>query len=425
MKGLLSALIITICVSFSFIPGSYAEEVSLSLDEAIALALRDNRDILLKNEEVKKAKARLAEADAALFPEIDVSATWNRTSGYYNKDISQNQAQVSAKQYIYKGGKTINTIKFNGYNLEAAKAVLDKAKLEAVSVVKKAFYTLLLAQELSELNRQILNNASQHLDFLRERYRYGQASGADILEIEASLEASKQAYEASVNQKASAQALLNNLLYLERDVKIAPKGYLNYEPQELAFDSAFIQAMSKRAEIKQFEAEVKAKEKALQIAKADARPSIYASWDYYSRSHATAVSGLTSNRNDYNVAGVTFSWPVFDGWLTKAKVEQAMADLKEARLSKEKTAKDIALELKNAYLALSTAIAKLSSSDSDLKFYDDNLESAKKKYSQGHISGLALDDAQLKYSVALFNKRQSVYDCVIAKVDFEKSTGGI
>ena len=398
-----------------------AEEVPLTMDQAIAIALRDNRDILLKAEDVKKAKLKIAEAEASLFPALSFTGGWTDTKGSYSKELTQSTTQATLKQALYKGGKIINTIQLNEHGLTVAQAILDKTKLEIILNLKKAFYTLLLSNEFVDLNKGILDNTQEHLDFLVQRYANGQASESDVLKVGASLEGIKEAYEASLNQMESAQLLLNNLLYLDKDTKIKPSAQFNYETQEVAFDEAFLKAMRMRPEIRQYEAQTKAAQKAVQIAKADNRPSIYASWDYYSRSHL--ATGTSRNWNDYNVIGLTFSWPIFDGWATKAKVEQAIVDLKEAQLTKEKTIADIALELKNAYLDFKNAIAKIKSTQSEVGVYKDTFSVVQDKYKAGIASSLDLDDVSLGYKVSLFNQKEAVYDYILAKARFDKATG--
>ncbi len=420
-------IILLFLLFFSFIFSSVvnAEEISLTLDEAVAIALRENRDILLKTEEVKKAKAKISEANAGLFPTLSFTGSWTDTRGYYAKDVTQTSTQTTLKQYLYKGGKTINTIRYNGYNLEVAKAILDKEKLETVLNVKKAFYTLLLTVEFAHLNKNILDNTQEHLIFLRARQRNGQASESDILKVESSLSSVKEAYETSLNQIEASQSLLNNLLFLDKETKVKPDAQFIYEPKEVAFDEAFLKAMRMSPEIRQYEAQEKASLKAIEIAKADSRPSIYASWDYYSRSRTSLSFSPTKGWQDYNIIGFTFSWPIFDGWATKAKVEQAIVDLKEAQLLKEKAVSDAALELKNAYLALKNAIAKITSAELDSVFYKDTLLVIEQKYRRGVASSLDLDDANLSYNVSLFNHKQAIYDYIIAKSNFDKATGGI
>ncbi len=403
-----------------------AEEVSLTLDEALAIGLRDNRDILLKVEQVKKAKAKIKEAEAGIYPSLSFTGGWTQTRDYYpNKDIGQTTTQATLKQYLYRGGKIINTIQMNKNKLEAAKSLLGQAKLETALNVKKAFYTLLLANEFARLNTAILENTQQHLKFIAERYKNGQASQSDVLQIKASLESVRQALESSLSQEESGRILLANLLYLESDVDIKPEAEFSYEPREIAIDEAFLQAMKNRPEIKQYAAQEKAGKNAIEVAKSEGRPSIYASWDYYSRSTTSLTFSPSKGWNDHSVVGFTFSWPIFDGWATRHKVDQAIVDLKETRLLKDQAIKDIALELKNAYLALKNSIAEISSSQADLLLFEDNLNTVEEEYRQGISSLLDKNDSVLKKEISLFNKKQALYDYIIAKSSFDKATGGL
>ncbi|MBU3958365.1 MAG: TolC family protein [Candidatus Omnitrophica bacterium] len=400
-----------------------AEEIPLTLDEAVAIALRDNRDVLLQVEDVKKAKAQISESQASLFPTLNFTGSRTYTTGYYAEDLAQTTTQATLKQYLYKGGEAINTIEQDKYKLKASEALLDKIRLETVLNVEKAFYTLLLAGDFAHLNKAIVENTREHIKVIQARYKNGQASASDILSIQSSLSSTQEAYQDSLNQTEAAGVLLNNLLYLDETTRIRPDAEFTYEPMEIAYDEAFLKAMATRPEIRQYEAETKVDKKAIEIAKADNRPNIYASWDYYSRSHTGTTT--SKNWNDYNVVGLTFSWPIFDGWQAKAKVEQAIVDLKETQLTKEKIIKDIALELKESYLSLKNAIAKIEAIEKDLLVYQDNLYTLGQKYKQGQASSLDKDDAELKYKVSLFNQKQAVYDYLIAKSSFDKATGGI
>ena len=402
-----------------------AKEIPLSLDEAVSIALRDNRDILLKTEDLEKAKAIIAQAEAGLLPTLNLTASRTQTRGYYAKDIGQTTTQATLKQYLYRGGEVINTIKYSKDNLQVTQAILDKTKLEVALNVKKAFYTLLLAGEFASLNKEILENSREHLAVVTMRYENGEASESEILKDRQSLAAVEEAYEASLNQTQSAGALLRNLLYLDASVEIKPDGEFAYEARDIAYDDSFLMAMKARPEIKQYEAQEEADKKAIEIAKADARPSIYASWDYYSRSTTSLTFSPTKGWQDYNIVGVTFSWPVFDGWATKAKVEQAIVDLKETRLLKDKTTRDIALELKNAYLNLKDALSRIKSTQDELNLYKDTLMVTQERYKAGQVSSLDLNDATLGHNVSLFNQKEAVYDYILAKAEFDKATGGM
>lgn len=407
---------------FFICPAVSAEDISLTLDEALNLALRQNRDILLKSEDVNKAKQDIREARASLYPSVDLTSAWSRNNGYYSKDFSSFNYQAGAKQYLYKGGETVNTIKYNEHLLDASQAIMEKTELDVVLNVKKSFYTLILADQYAALNRDIVKNTRANLDFIQARYKKGLASESDVLQIRSSMDSVNQAYENSLNQIASSQALLNNYLYLDKDVKIIPEGDLSYTEEELVFDEALLHALKSRPELKQYDAEAKAAESYIGVAKSENRPSIYASWDYYARNHAAL--GTAKNWGDNNIMGITFSWPIFDGWAAKSKIEQAIVDLKTARLTKEKAIIDITLEFKNAYIGLKNAIAKIDAAESDLRVYKNNLAVFREKFKQGVASSLDLDGAVLRHSISRFNVQSAVYDYIIAKSSLDKAMGG-
>jgi len=333
--------------------------------------------------------------------------------------------QLDVKQYLYTGGRIFNTIKYNGILFEISQANLDTTRIEIALQIKKTFYTLLLSQEYLSLNKVLLENSQEHLNFIRERYKAGEVSYSELLAAQASFENLSQVYKSCLNQLALAQEVLKNLLYLKREVNVNGRGDFTYEPKEIAFDEALLKALEKRPEIRKASLQIEADKRAIEVAKTGSRPTIYASWDYYNKSHAVSVAGASLNRNDYQVLGITLSWPIFDGWLAKHKVEEAVADLKKSQLLKEKISKDIVLELKEAYLSLKDAIFKIKAAEADLKLYEENLRVAEEKYKKGEVSFLDKSDAHAKFMVSKFNLSQSIFDYLNAKADFAKATGGL
>ncbi len=419
-------IVIFTLIFLNLIPFSNAQEkkvISMTIDEAIQIALRDNRDILLKKEDINKAKEKIKEAKSGLFPSFTISAGVTDTRGYYADDLTQSSAQATLKQYLYKGGSTVNTIEQNKYRQEASQALADKAIADVILNVKKSFYLLAIAQEFEKLNKEILQNTKEHLVAIQERYKNGLSSQSDKLKISESMSSVEEAYQASLNQVSASQNLLKNLLFLEDSLEIDPKFDFVYTPKTIVYDEAILKAIETRPEIKQLKSQVEVDKKSIEIAKSGSRPSVYASWDYYSRSHIPATT--QRGWNDYNVLGITFTWPIFDGWLTKSKVDEAIIDLKETQILKEKTLKDVTTELKNAYIDLNNAINKIKSTQAQVDLYKDTLSTMQDKYKSGIVSELDLHNAILGYNVSLFNQKETIYEYLLAQDKFYKAMGGI
>ncbi|MBF0384456.1 MAG: TolC family protein [Candidatus Omnitrophica bacterium] len=420
MKKILASL-----VTFTFIYAQliYASEpISLTIEQALGLALRDNREILLKSQEVEKSKKKLSETISGFMPSITLGGSWSQTNELYDSSLKQTTAQGTLKQYLFRGGKAINTVSQNKAKVSVAEAVLEKTRIETVLNVQKAFYLILLAQEYASLNERIVENAKIHYQSIEIRYQKGRASSLERALMKEELENVEQVYGSSLSQVESAQTLLKNLLFIALDTEVKPQGDFSSTSDQLKWEDGYLQALKTRPEIKQYESQIKADKKGIEIAKADTRPTIYASWDYYGRSHTSGTA--TKNWNDYNVIGVTVSWPIFDGWTTKSKVEQAIIDLKETELSKEKVTSDIISELKNAYLDMNDAFAKIKSQEAEAAFYKEYLDEFQAKHDKGIASVLDLSDAKLAFEVSLFSQKQAVYEYLVAKARYQKAMGG-
>ena len=417
--------ILLLIIMLLILPLARGQDISLTLPEAIYIALRENPQVLLKENELKKAKKKIAEAKSALLPSLNLSFSISETQGYYSKDTQQQNASLGLKQTLYSGGKIINTIRLNEDNFEITQAILDKTKIELIFNTAKAFYSLLLAEELAQLNNEILKNTTSHLEAINVRYQNGQASSLEVENIKKNQKKAEENYENSLNQIQELKSLIKNLLHLNEEVNISASGEFTYAPEEIAFDEAFVTALGKRPEIKQYEAEISRAKKSAEIVRAGNRPTVYASWDYYSRSHSTSIIGPSKNPNDYNVVGLSLSWPIFDGWQTKLRLDEAMLDIKQAQIAKDMVKRDIGLELKNAYLALKDALSKIKTAEAETSFYANNYQTVKEKYSQGIASNLDLSDAQIQNQTASFNKKKAIYEYIVAKLAFEKATGGL
>lgn len=424
LRVFLLTLLLTINIVFS--RTGHAEEIVLTLEEALLIGLRQNYDVLLKEKQIRMAKEKIEQAKGALLPSLGAYFNIIHNRQLYSKNYTQANASLNAKQVLYSGGRIINTIKLTENNFEIAQAILDQTKKQTIYNIAKAFYSLLLTEELIRLNKDILENTQEHLKTLELRYQNGQASELEVLKIKDSLKKIEEALKLSLNQAISGQEFLKNLLNLDNQIRLKAQGKFEYPAQqEIALDQALLTALSQRPEIKQYEAQIKSAEKKAKIAKGENQPTIFAAWDYYARSHSSGVSGVNKNPNDYQTLGLTLSWPVFDGWQTKNRIQEALLEIQQSQIAKEKLLKDIKLELQNAYLKLKNALEQIKTKETESETYAANLKSIQEKYAQGIASHLDLADAQLQNNIASFNKIEAIYQYLVAKLDFEKATGGI
>src|SRR3990167_7852207 len=237
---------------FCALPSAFCaqEKIVLTLDEAIVIALRDNRDILLDEEKLSQAKHKIEESKRAFLPELTLGGTAADTRGLYRKDIVSYSFTAGLKQYVYKGKKNLNTLKESRHKREAQEAVLENTRAQTVLKVKEAFYALLLAKDFSWLNNEIQENRQRYLDYLKERYLKGELPESEVKKAESRLSEADSLYEAARNQQELAGELLKGILYIEQNSHLDIEGGFEYQPRELAIDAAILEALSQRQEIR-------------------------------------------------------------------------------------------------------------------------------------------------------------------------------
>ena len=402
---------------------SKEETVILTLDEAIAIALRDNREVLLNQEKLHQAKLEIEEAKSAFLPEINLNSTAARSRGLYRKDITNYSFQAGMKQYLYRGGKSVNTLKQARDEENVQAAVFDRAISDVILRVKGAFFAISLAKEFTRLNKTIFENAREHFETASSRYKKGEAAESDLLKAQYSVTSSQSLYEESIHQQESTEALLKNILYLEENAAVEIKGDFDYTQREVAIDQAILKALKMRPEIREYESRINADKASVEIAKAGNRPDIYASFDYYSRSTTSLTFSPSKGWQDYNLAGFTLSWPIFDGWATKYKVEEAINNLRQSQIIQAQGRADIATQVKESYLSLKSAISKLKPQEEKSKVYADNLKVTQERYKEGIASELDLKDAGLALLISQFNQKQAGYDYLLAEAKLDNAMG--
>ena len=97
--------------------------------------------------------------------------------------------------------------------------------------------------------------------------------------------------------------------------------------------------------------------------------------------------------------------------------------MKQYEITQGKLKADIATQVKEADLSLKTGIARLEPRKRDMEVYQDNVNVIQSKYNDGLASGLDLSDARLALALSDFNRKQAVYDCLIARAKLDNAMG--
>ena len=234
----------------------------LSLENAIRLAIENNYQLLLTEQDVIIAQQKVKEAKFLYLPRISLNAgatAYNldyptivpeslglrfitQEEGHENKDLFYG-AGVSAIQYLYTGGRTSSTVSLAKATLKEALSRYEAVKTQTIFEVKEAFFNSLFLQKKKEL----LEETSQKI--LKALNKKSSKSWENILvkSEKAKIQTDKNLIEQEIK---NANLVLLKTLNKELNNTIVIKGDFELTPVEIDLKKLSVWAMEFRPELK-------------------------------------------------------------------------------------------------------------------------------------------------------------------------------
>ena len=419
------AIIISLLFLPAYVLASEPQEgiIVLTEKEAIEIALKNNYDILSKKEEISQASACLQQAWSQVFPYISVGANYTRYEDHPFITYQDNRGySFSVNQILFSGGRVANTIVAAKKALKATRESRDELENKIIYSTKQAFYTVLLAKELVRIRKETLELAKENLSITKERYKSGEASHYDLLRSKVEVANIKPQLIKAENFLKTSYNFLKILLGIDPSQEIKVKGEFKYIPEEVVLNREVNLALKRRPALKEIAFQEKAAKSQVKAAFAGYLPQVSLNFtDFANQKEAFSVG--REKYDDYWVATISVSMPIFDGFLTYAKVKEAKAKQRELSILRKKLKDSVKVEVENAVLDLEAAKSSVESQKENVKRAKEAYQIIKHRYALGQASQLDLLDARVALSTAQVNLAQSLYDFVVAKAKLRYVVG--
>ncbi len=136
-------------------------------------------------------------------------------------------------------------------------------------------------------------------------------------------------------------------------------------------------------------------------------------WNFLGRGDWFTISNINLN----------LSIPIFNGFVTKSKIQQSRIDLRKTENQIEALKNSIDREVVSAKNNFSSALERLNAQRKNQELADQVYRQTKKKYEIGTGSQIEINVAQTDLKAAQTNYITALYDAVISKIDFLQATG--
>ena len=449
------------------------EPVRLTLEGAIARALRSGNEVRIAEAGVRQAEGQVTQAWASALPEIRANVTYQRTfasvfqglgSGiptfapndtlpladrvsYLEKNAPNAAfaglggmfsstgfgspdsyvATLTFSQTLFQGGKVGAGIRGARAYEQAAHAQLDETRRDVTYRVTQAYLNALYAARIVDITEASQVQVNEQLHRVSLNHQVGSSADYDLLRAQVEAANQEPLVIAARNSRDIALLEVRRLVNLPADQPIELVSAMLQTPADSLprVDLAALELdVTGRAAIEAAQANVAFRREAVHVYHGDYYPSIKLVSSFGGQ--AFPASGFPSRLSDFHedwTASLVLSVPLFDGLRTNGAVLQAEADLSRAEAQLAQTREAVAIEIEQARAEIVRAQALVAARHVTVGQAERAQHLASVRYSNGIATALEVSDARLALQQASVNEAQATRDYLLAIASLERALG--
>jgi outer membrane protein len=391
------------------------QQLSLTLQQAVHLALENNLQAQLAREGISQATGEKGLGLSALLPNLSGAAYQaNLTSNLaamgltaatfpgldpFVGPFSRFDARVQLVQNVFNLA-AIRRYQASAHGLALAREQERSAEQQVMIATVLSYLAVIEARQSVEAAQADVTLAKRLLELATSQRNAGVATGIDVARAETRLanqevrlaQARTDLDTARLNLLRVVGAPLSSELTLAEDMRFAPETLPGAE-------DAVQRALTDRVEIRSAREQVRIATAQRQAAVAGWMPSVSFFGDYGSSAAKPLETSLPTRS-----VGIRLDLPVFDGGRTRSEIQVAASRLRQAELRLSDLRAGVEKEVRQALANLATRKEQVQAAQKALALAERELELAQDRFRDGVGDNIEVVNAQ----TALENARQSV-----------------
>jgi len=406
----------------------------VTLEEAVQTARERQPQLRQARASTAAAEARSGQAFAPLLPQLSATAGYQRTTA--NAIDSPGAASIPGRsgsldtfnswsdslalsQLIFDFGAGTNRWRAAKARAEAQGATERATALAVDFNVRSAFFDARANKALVEVARENLNNQLKHLEQTQGMVEAGTRAEIDLIQsrtdtanARVQLINAENTYQTSKITLNSAMGVLGPSDYDIADAQMAPVG-----GEEASIETLLEEAYKARPEIQALEDQVRADQLTVRSVEGLYGPSLSAVVGF-------RQAGPSVDRLGWNAAaGLSLSWSIFQGGLTRAQVSEAEANVMGTVAQLDLQRQQVRADVDGARLAVRAGRESLGATQEALLNARERLRLAEERYQVGVGSAIELGDAQVALTQAAAQAVQADNRLATARAQLLRAVG--
>jgi outer membrane protein len=415
----------------------FAEETAappvLTLQTAIATALEHHPSLQAAQGLLQAQQAQVGVARSNLLPQVSVHSSYllKTNNPTFNSTINSSETSgaatpivnnaLSLQQLLFDFGKTGADVKSAKENMKGSQLSEENSRQTAVLNVKVAYYALLAARHLLQVQEETVRQSQEHLDQTQGFYQAGTRTRFDVTNAEVTLTNAQLDLIRARNLVEVARVTLANAMGVP-DYPIGDlEELLTFQKMEITEAQALKDGLASRPDLQSLAAQRSAAEASVRSAQRTNFPVITGIADLNYGNQRSPEPGYHLVHN-WDV-GANLTLPIFSGFLTQSQVAQARANLMVAGADEEALRQDVILQIHAAFSTLQETEERVKTSEVVVRQAQENLDLANGRFQAGVGTSIEQTDAQVTLANAKTDRVQALFDYRVAAAALEKAMG--
>jgi outer membrane protein len=385
--------------------GAAGVGTQLTLQQAEAIAIKNNPQITIGKLRALAAQQYVREARSALLPNaylsltaVDANAGSRISAGFLNSPSLYSRAAggASVTQLVTDFGRSTNLLSSSEYGAKAEDQTAAATRADILLVVDQAFYNSLETKALVTVAEETVHARQTLVDKVQALTNAKLKSDIDLSFSNVDLARGKLLLLEAQNNYQTSLAALSAILGYPDEQNFQLVEEATPVPQPAADVAPLIQqALQQRPEIKALQFQVESAQKFGSAEHDLVRPTV----------NALGVVGEAPVRDNhiqnwYGAVGVNINIPVFNGFLYNARAKAADLQTEADRQKLLDTRNNIARDVRNAWQDSLRAFERLSVTQQLREQANLSLDLAKARYDLGLGSIVEFTQAELQKTEA-------------------------
>lgn len=443
--------------------------VVITLEQALEIGLSENVSVKVADMEIKRTGFAKKGAYAALFPQIDASGAYQRTikkqvmymdfdmssmlgggagtgagsgtevpegAGTESSGSSNNGGGIEMGRWnTWTGGISAamplvnaqlwKSIKISGLDVELAVEKARASRLDMVSQVKSAYYSILLAKDAFNVYKEVYENAVRNFDETQKRYDAQKASEMELVRAKTTVASAIPNVYNAESSVILALWQLKAVLGVDLDMNLDVAGKLGDYAQQMFYDIHQHDEVSldRNTTMKQLAIQAEMLAETVKLQKYANIPSLAVAFNFSMNAMTNDFNFSEYRWTPYSTLGFSLNIPIFAGGKRYQQIRQAKNQYEQVQLQTTNAERQLRIAIRQSLNTMETSMKSYYAAQEAVGAAQKGYNITEAAYKVGRSTLIELNDAQLALTQSQLAESQAIFNFLSAKTQLEQTLG--